>query len=92
MSKLLEALAGGAFGINLNANDYFGPAADCVHLSSNDFAWALPFIDKWGEVGIQAVMFYIRKGRYWRRVPSAELNCALAELEALAPAVDEESN
>lgn len=42
--------------INLHFSDFFAySSSDSVVLDSEDFHWAVPFIEKWGYHGVEAV-------------------------------------
>lgn len=86
---LAEILDRNSFGIYLNANDYFSPAAEAVYLSYTDYHWALPFMEKHGDLGAEAVMCWITKAQHWRREPSPQFLAVYQELATLAPTVEE---
>lgn len=61
MHNAKELLLNCSFEVVLNANDFFMFAcADAVKLDYEDYEWALPFIEKHGYIGVDAVMCRVR--------------------------------
>lgn len=80
-----------SLGVTLNASDFFAYAcADAVTVSSFDYEWVLPFIEKHGDTGVKAVMSHIRKALPIPPYRTDEFLAVLAELQELNPEVDSE--
>lgn len=88
-----QLLACSAFKICLNANDFFSYAsADSVDLEDSDYHWAVPFVEKYGTDGINAIMSYIRKQCPIIERQTQAFHKAYAEIVGLHPDVQSEKD
>jgi len=56
----LEVLFKSSHGIALNANDFFAYAsAEIVIIDPLDFEWVFPFVNKYGDTGVDVIMCFI---------------------------------
>ncbi|MGI4873263.1 MAG: hypothetical protein ACRYFX_19040 [Janthinobacterium lividum] len=80
-----------ASSINLHFTDFFGYADSCsVKLEDEDFHWAVPFIEKWGPVGMEAVGCLLLGGPDFLPIEphrNANFMAARAALQELNPTV-----
>ena len=86
--EALQILLKYSFSITLNANDFFGFAvADAVELDVADLKWALPFIVKYKDDGVNAVMSYVAQCKPLKEYQTKEFKQALKEITKLEPRV-----
>lgn len=83
--KIIES----SFSIDLNANDFFEYAcAQAVTINAWDIEeWVAPFIEEWGEVGVNVVLSYIQNQKPIPPYETEEFKKAMAVLTEKNPEV-----